>query len=136
MAIDPITGQIDVQARTPESAKVSRMSQIAEQQPAAHGAVSPPPQNVGDGFKKAKHEMTEPDAPEGFMPNVHFFLERFGHMMSRIVLTLLYVVLIAPIGIFYRFLADPFLLKYPSNKSSFIPWKSDNRDLDHARRQA
>jgi hypothetical protein len=102
-----------------------------------HGAVSPPPQNVGEGYKKAKYEMTEDDLapPEGFLPGVKFFLERFGHMMSRVVLTVLYVVLIAPIGIIYRFVADPFLLRYPSNRSSMIPWRSKNDSVAEARRQ-
>ena len=100
-----------------------------------HGAVSPAPQNVGEGYKKAKHEMTADDieAPEGFVPALRFFLERFGHMMSRIVLSILYIVLIAPIGIFYRLLADPFQEKYRG--TSFTPWDSKNKNLDEARRQ-
>lgn len=101
----------------------------------AHGAVSPAPQNVGEGFEKAKHERTGAERPEGLMPNISFFLESFGHMMSRLVLTILYVVLIAPIGIFYRVLADPFLGRYPSNGSSFTAWDSKNSSLDEARRQ-
>ena len=100
-----------------------------------HGAVSPAPQNVGEGFRKSKHEMTAAERPEGFLPNVLFFLENFGHMMSRLVLTLLYFVLITPIGLFYRFLADPFMGRYPSSKSSFTPWRSKNTTLDEARRQ-
>lgn len=109
------------------------MSESATETITAHGAVSPAPQNVGDGFKKAKHEMTAAEAPEGFLPNVKFFIENFGHMMSRIVLTALYVVLITPVGIFYRFLADPFLAKYRG--TSFTDWKSENSTLDEARRQ-
>ncbi len=101
----------------------------------AHGAVSPAPRNVGEGFKKSKHEMTGADRPEGLLPSVTFFLESFGHMMSRLVLTILYALLIAPIGIFYRMLADPFLSKYPSSNSSYTEWKSNNSTLDEARRQ-
>lgn len=102
-----------------------------------HGAVSPPPQNVGDGFKKAKYERTEDDreAPPGLVPGFMFFMERFGHMMSRVVLTVLYAVLIGPIGAIYRFIADPFLLAYPKNKSSMIPWRAQNETLEDARRQ-
>ncbi len=102
-----------------------------------HGAVSPPPQNVGDGFKKAVYEQSEDDleAPPGLIPGFKFFMERFGHMMSRIVLTALYVLLIAPIGVIYRFIADPFILSYPANRSSMRPWKEANEDLDSARRQ-
>ena len=107
----------------------------AERELAAHGAVSPAPQNVGEGFRKSKHEMTAAERPEGFLPNVSFFLESFGHMMSRLVLTLLYIVLIAPVGIFYRFLADPFLSRYPASKSSYTAWRSSNSTLDEARKQ-
>ena len=98
-----------------------------------HGAVSPAPQNVGEGFKKAKHEMTAAEAPEGFLPNVKFFLENFGHMMSRFVLTALYVILITPVGVVYRAVADPFLSKYRG--TSFTDWKSENSTLEQARRQ-
>ena len=34
------------------------------------------------------------------------FIERFGHMMSRILLTILYAVLVAPAGIFLALLGD------------------------------
>lgn len=99
-----------------------------------HGAVSPAPQNVGEGYRKAKHEMTADDqAPPGLVGGARFFLERFGHMMSRIVLTVLYAVLIAPIGVFYRFLADPFGETYRG--TSMVPWRSKNSTLDEARRQ-
>lgn len=111
------------------------MSDTATKELPAHGAVSPAPQNIGEGFKKAKHEMTAAEAPPGLLPKVRFFLENFGHMMSRVVLTVLYVVLIAPIGIFYRLLADPFLSRYPANRSSFREWKSENGTLEAARRQ-
>ncbi|MBI4879959.1 MAG: hypothetical protein HY812_09930 [Planctomycetes bacterium] len=102
---------------------------------APHGAVSPPPQNVGEGFKKAKYEMTAREKPKGLVPNVRFFLEQFGHMMSRLVLTILYVLLVAPVGVFYRFLGDPFMRRYPRRGSSFTPWKSANSSLRQARRQ-
>jgi hypothetical protein len=102
-----------------------------------HGAVSPPPQNVGDGFQKAKYERSEDDivAPPGLLPGFTFFMERFGHMMSRIVLTALYVILISPIGAIYKWIADPFILKYPANRSSMKPWREANETLDAARRQ-
>lgn len=102
-------------------------------QTAVHGAVSPPPQNVGEGYRKAKHEQTEAEAPPGLVPGFMFFMERFGHMMSRIVLTLLYVVLIAPIGLVYKYVADPFLSRYRG--TSFTHWKRANETLDAARRQ-
>ena len=35
------------------------------------------------------------------------FVERFGHVMSRILLTVLYLVLVAPAGIFMSLFGDP-----------------------------
>lgn len=100
----------------------------------AHGAVSPPPRNVGPGFEKPKHERTGPEGPPpGLVPRARFFLEDFGHMMSRIVLTALYAVLVAPVALFYRWLADPFQSRWRG--SSFRPWRSRNDTLDRARRQ-
>ncbi len=109
------------------------MPETSVKQLPSHGAVSPAPQNVGEGFKKAKHEMTSIEAPEGLVPNLRFFLENFGHMMSRVVLTILYVVLITPIGVVYRLVADPFMSRYRG--SSFTRWNAQNSTLDEARRQ-
>jgi len=108
-----------------------------DKKPDQHGAVSPAPQNVGEGFQKAKYERSEDDivAPPGVIPGFKFFMERFGHMMSRFILTALYIVLIAPIGIVYRFIADPFILTWPKNRSSMKPWRENNETLDDARRQ-
>jgi hypothetical protein len=62
------------------------------------------------------------------------FTERFGHMMSRIVLTVLYVVLVAPAGLVVALLADPLAIKRWRG-SSWTPWKQDNESLERARRQ-
>jgi hypothetical protein len=106
------------------------MTADADKKLEQHGAVSPAPQNVGDGFEKAKYERSEDDivAPPGLLPGFLFFMERFGHMMSRIVLT-------APIGAIYRLIADPFILSYPANRSSMKPWREANETIDAARRQ-
>lgn len=111
------------------------MSESQSSEMPSHGAVSPAPQNVGEGFEKAAHERGRSSIPEGLLPRAGYFLEHFGHMMSRVVLTVLYFLLIAPVGIFYRFIADPFLYRYPKNGTSLTPWRSQNTDIDQARRQ-
>ncbi|MBK6942180.1 MAG: hypothetical protein IPH13_18530 [Planctomycetes bacterium] len=107
----------------------------AEKQGAGIGAVSPEARNVGEGYKKAAYEAEAPKAPPGFVPGLKFFLERFGHMMSRFVLTILYAVLIAPVGLVFRLFSDPLMTKEPLRGSSFTPWQSANDDVVHARRQ-
>jgi len=62
------------------------------------------------------------------------FTERFGHLMSRIVLTVLYVVLVAPAGLVVALLADPLRIKRWRG-SSWSPWTQDNDSLARARRQ-
>jgi hypothetical protein len=100
-----------------------------------HGAVSPAPQNVGEGFKTPAYEATAPTAPPGLVPGLKFFLERFGHMMSRFILTVIYALLITPVGVIYRLVTDPLMIRYPSNRSSFVRWKSKNDSVDEARQQ-
>ncbi len=63
------------------------------------------------------------------------FLERFGHMMSRVILSALYFVLVAPPGIVYRLLCDPLFVKQKP-ASNWMPWKSSNTTVEAARRQA
>jgi hypothetical protein len=62
------------------------------------------------------------------------FTERFGHLMSRIVLTVLYVALVAPAGLVLALLADPLRIKRWRG-SSWSPWTQDNDSLARARRQ-
>jgi len=79
----------------------------------------------------------EPTAPpEKLSPKRQFarFTERFGHLMSRIVLTVLYVVLVAPAGLVVALLADPLRIKRWRG-SSWVPWTQDNDSLARARRQ-
>jgi hypothetical protein len=54
--------------------------------------------------------------------------------MSRIVLTVLYVVLVAPAGLVVALLADPLRIKRWRG-SSWSPWTQDNDSLARARRQ-
>ena len=61
-----------------------------------------------------------------------------GNFMSQVLLTIFYVVFIWPLGIYYRFFADP--LKYKkstiqSQKSKFEAWDHPKQDIDESRKQ-
>jgi len=62
------------------------------------------------------------------------FTERFGHMMSRVVLTALYVTLVLPAGLLLALCADPLRIKRWSG-STWREWTQDNDSLARARRQ-
>ena len=62
------------------------------------------------------------------------FLERFGHMMSRIVLSALYFVLVTPLGVLYRLFLDPLNIRDATGQP-WRPWPAENEDLAQARRQ-
>lgn len=61
------------------------------------------------------------------------FFERFGHMLSRALLTVLYFVLLGPFAILYQLFADPLHLK--KRPSNWDTWVEDNSTLAAARRQ-
>jgi len=62
------------------------------------------------------------------------FSERFGQMLSRTLLTLLYFVLLGPFALLYRLAADPLhLRRRPSGNWS--AWTGQNDTLARARRQ-
>lgn len=62
------------------------------------------------------------------------FTERFGHMLSRTLLTLLYYVLLGPFAILYRLVADPLRIRRP-REGMWTPWVASNETLRDARRQ-
>jgi len=62
------------------------------------------------------------------------FSERFGHLMSRVVLTALYVVLVAPAGLVLALLGDPLRIRRWRG-SSWLDWTQDNDSLVRAHRQ-
>lgn len=45
------------------------------------------------------------------------FSERFGHMLSRLLLTLLYFIFVTPAGIFITLFCDPLRIKRPANSN-------------------
>lgn len=62
------------------------------------------------------------------------FSERFGNMLSRALLTLLYYVVLGPFAIFYQMSADPLHLRRQSS-GNWTPWNRGTDTLDSARRQ-
>ena len=62
------------------------------------------------------------------------FSERFGSMLSRIFLTLLYFLVLGPFALLYRFFADPLRLR-PRNDGNWASWRADNETIAAARRQ-
>ncbi len=79
-------------------------------------------------------EPTAPPEKASLKRQFAVFTERFGHLMSRIVLTVLYVVLVAPAGLVVALLGDPLRIKRWRG-SSWAPWTQDNDSLARARRQ-
>jgi hypothetical protein len=62
------------------------------------------------------------------------FTERFGNMLSRVFLTLLYFLVLGPFAIVYRLVADPLRLRRPS-AGNWWTWDAHNETLKAARRQ-
>ncbi|MBL8695073.1 MAG: hypothetical protein JNJ88_13345 [Planctomycetes bacterium] len=80
--------------------------------------------------------IAEPQPPPASLKeHISRFFERFGHMMSRIILSALYLVLIAPPGIIYALLLDPLRMK-KRPASNWVPFKTENNTIEAARRQA
>lgn len=62
------------------------------------------------------------------------FTERFGNMLSRTLLTVLYFVVLGPFAIVYRMVTDPLHLKARPN-GNWSAWHATNETLSAARRQ-
>jgi hypothetical protein len=62
------------------------------------------------------------------------FTERFGSMLSRILLTVLYFAVLGPFALVYQRLADPLHLKRRP-KGNWTTWDHPNDTLRAARRQ-
>ena len=68
------------------------------------------------------------------MRDLVVFSERFGSMLSRIFLTLLYFLVLGPFALVYRLVADPLhLRRQPAG--NWWSWVADNETLPAARRQ-
>ncbi|MSR62659.1 MAG: hypothetical protein EXS08_09480 [Planctomycetes bacterium] len=62
------------------------------------------------------------------------FSERFGSMLSRIFLTLLYFLVLGPFALLYQLAADPLRVK-PQKDGNWAAWEARNETLAAARRQ-
>ena len=62
------------------------------------------------------------------------FTERFGNMISRAFLTVLYFVVLGPFAIVYRMVADPLHLAR-RKRGNWSPWVARNETIAAARRQ-
>ena len=62
------------------------------------------------------------------------FSERFGSMLSRVLLTVLYFGVLGPFAILYRLVADPLHLRR-RKQGNWTTWVSRNDTLRLARRQ-
>ena len=62
------------------------------------------------------------------------FLERFGNVVGRTVLSVIYWVAVAPVAVIYRLFTDALLTRRPP-ASTYRPWSQVNETLDDAQRQ-
>ena len=62
------------------------------------------------------------------------FSERFGSMLSRLLLTLLYYVVLGPFALVYQLVADPLHLTRRTG-GNWTRWTNKNDSLAAARRQ-
>jgi hypothetical protein len=62
------------------------------------------------------------------------FSERFGNMLSRTLLAVLYFVLLGPFALVYRLAADPLHLRRPKS-GNWTRWTATNDTLRAARKQ-
>lgn len=62
------------------------------------------------------------------------FSERFGSMLSRVLLTVLYFAVLGPFALGYQLVADPLHLRR-RRRGNWTTWTSKNDSLKMARRQ-
>lgn len=63
------------------------------------------------------------------------FIERFGSMVSRMFLTVLYFAVLGPFALLYQLVADPLHIRRRRDHSNWSSWEADNETLAAARRQ-
>lgn len=61
--------------------------------------------------------------------------QSIGNFQAQVILSIFYIVLIAPLGILYRLFADPLNLKIKNKRSNFEKWEHPKGTLDTARKQ-
>ena len=65
-----------------------------------------------------------------FYQSIFQFSERFGHMLSRLILTLLYFIFVTPAGIFITLFGDSLKMK----KSGHSNWQDTQEDMSDKKR--
>jgi len=86
-----------------------------------------------DPADRAGLSSPEDSAALMFKPVMHF-LERFGNVVGRLLMTVVYVVVVMPVALCYRLFADPLLIRREPG-STYRAWSSINETVDDARRQ-
>lgn len=61
--------------------------------------------------------------------------QAIGNFQAQVILSIFYIVLIAPLGILYRFFVDPLNLKIKNKRSNFGKWEHPKETLTTARKQ-
>jgi hypothetical protein len=68
-----------------------------------------------------------------FKPVMHF-LERFGNVVGRVLMTVVYFLVVMPVALGYRLFADALLMR-KAPASTFRDWSAINETVEDARRQ-
>jgi len=68
-----------------------------------------------------------------FKPVLHF-LDRFGNVVGRTMMTVIYFVAVMPVAVIYKLCTDTLLMK-KAPTSTYRPWAAINETLEDARRQ-
>ncbi len=63
------------------------------------------------------------------------FAQKVGDFQARVVLTLLYFIILGPMGVIVRTLRDPLRIKHALRASVWLPKPEENASLEVARRQ-
>ncbi len=74
-----------------------------------------------------------PPSPS-FFQSVTIFLERFGNVVGRTLMTVIYFVAVAPVAIFYQLFTDKLMIRKPPT-STYVPWSQVNETIEDAQRQ-
>ena len=69
------------------------------------------------------------------MPSMIQFTERLGRMLSRMLLSGLYYLVLGPVALVYQRVADPLRLQRPAGGTNWADWTGTNDTLRRARRQ-
>ena len=75
-----------------------------------------------------------PPLPPPMFKPVLAFLERFGNVVGRLVLSVIYFVAVGPVAVLYRLFTDTLLVR-KAPESTYVDWSQVNENLEDAQRQ-